>query len=58
MIENVTDSCSKDLILSQITKELTTWKSFGGFQQFRIDDVRLVSGSAIPDSAEPQQISI
>lgn len=58
VIENVTDSCSKDLILSQITKELTTWKSFGGFQQFRIDDVRLVSGSAIPDSAEPQQISI
>lgn len=31
VIENVTDSCSKDLILSQITKELTTWKSLAAF---------------------------
>lgn len=58
VIEKAVDSCTKDLVVSRITKELDAWKSFGSFQQFRIDDVQLVSDSTIPDSAEPQQISI
>ena len=58
VIEKAVDSCIKDLIVSRITKELDAWKSFGSFQQFRIDDVQLVSGGTISDSAEPQPICI
>ncbi len=57
VIEKAIDSCTKDLVISRITKELNAWTSFGSFQQFCIDDVQLVSGSNISDS-KPQQISI